>query len=220
MKRSALGTRIVLVVLAALLALPIAPLASPLEAKKRSRTITRTFSNSAAIYVDGAPTFPSPVSATLYPSSIAVSGMKGTIRDVNLRLVNLGHSLPRDYQIMLAGPRGQTAIVMANVGGIADAADATLLLDDEAEDPIPNSGLTPLQSGAFRPTNGGGAAIAFNAPAPPLTSANAALAVFDGAKPNGTWRLFVQDAYGPTDAGSIEGWALALKTKVKKKKRR
>jgi subtilisin-like proprotein convertase family protein len=210
-------TRIALVVLAALLALPMAQSASPVGAKNRSRTITRTFSNTSDITVLTGNDSPLPAS-NRYPSPIAVDGLKGKIRDVNLRLNDLDHPIPSDVEVLLVGPGGQTAVVMAHVGGSLEAADVSLRLDDEAAAPLPNVGL---QSGAFRPTNNLGTPLAFNAPAPPVTSANAALSVFDGSNPNGTWRLFVQDAYGPTNGGEFgDGWELEITAKANAKKKR
>lgn len=217
MKRTNMGTRIGLVVLAALLALPLAPITSPVEAKQRARTVTRTFSNVRNITV---PTLNvSPVSASsVYPSTIQVDELPGTIRDVNVHLRRLSHPLPDDVQVLLVGPRGQTAILMANVGAVVEVSNVTLRLDDEAAAPLPVD--AKLQSGAFRPTNADGV-IAFNAPAPPVTSANEALSIFDGSNPNGTWRLFVQDEYGPEGPGGFsDGWALEITTQAKAKKKR
>jgi subtilisin-like proprotein convertase family protein len=210
-------TRVVLVVLAALMALPLAPTVSPVGAKQRVRTVTRTFGNATAIALPIAPT--PPVSAGLYPSTIQVSRLKGRIRDVNVRLNGLEHTYPEDIQVLLVGPDGQTAIVMADVGKEFDVSGLTLRLDDEAETSLPFN--TQLRSGTFRPTNRLGNPIAFNAPAP-ATGANAALSAFDGGDPNGTWRLFVQDAAAAFDDGSFAGgWELELtvRGKVKKKKR-
>ena len=66
-------TRILLVVLAALLALPMAETASPVAAKSRSRTITRTFSNTALINLPISDL--EAVAADLHPSPITVSGL-------------------------------------------------------------------------------------------------------------------------------------------------
>ena len=212
-------TRIGFVVLAALLALPLAQITSPVEAKKRLRTVTASFDNDVSIAVPSSANLPSPVSASTYPSRIVVNGLKGTIRDVNLTLRNFGHDLPYDAQVLLVGPGGQTAIVMAGVGGADVVPSATLRLDDEAAAPIPVVG--PLGSGTYRPRNIPGAAIDFNDPAPLPTSGNAALSVFDGANPNGDWRLFVQDAYGPTGDGYISaGWELEITTQFKTKKKK
>jgi hypothetical protein len=212
-----MSTRVIIVVLIALLALPVAESAAPVEAKRRTRTVTRTFANTAGIAI---PTDPdSPVSAALYPSSIKVSRLKGTIRDVNLSLDGFVHTSPYDVQVLLVGPGGQTAVVMAEVGDeTAGNLPVTLRLDDEAAARIPDSVVV---SGTFQPTNDDGV-IAFNTPAPPA-DANAALSVFDGTNPNGEWRLFVQDEYGQGYAGAITtGWTLEItaNVKVKKKKRR
>ena len=215
MKRTSLGTHIGLVILAALLALPVAQTASPVEAKGRSRTVTRTFRNPAVIQLLTAQT--SPVSASPYPSPIAVSGRGGKIRDVNVRLTRFSHDDPDEVAVLLVGPRGQTATVMAEIGAETQIISLTLRLDDEAATPLTDTGL---RSGTFRPVNDVGAAIAFNAPAPPVTSANAALSVFDGTNPNGTWQLFVQDRNGASDTGAFAGgWELEITTKAKAKKK-
>jgi hypothetical protein len=205
--------------MAALLALPLGPTVFPVEAKKRPQSSSRTFHNPAPITLPI--TQSNPAAATLYPSAIVLRGLRGTIRDVNLTLHGFGHAASDQVQVLLVGPRGQTAIVMASTGSIEDVADVTLRLDDEAALPLPFDGDTSLQSGDFRPTNAAGGAIPFLAPAPPLRSANAALAVFDGTNPNGTWRLFVQDAAGLAAAGAFaEGWSIEISTKAKGRKKR
>jgi subtilisin-like proprotein convertase family protein len=121
--------RILLVALAALLALPLAQTASPVEAKKRSRTVTRTFSNTARIDLPIAD--PAPTSASLYPSEIAVRGLRrGRIRDVNVRLKRLTHTAPREVEVLLVGPEGQFAVLMAGVGGGDDVDGVTLRMDE------------------------------------------------------------------------------------------
>lgn len=216
MTRSNMGTRGALVVLAALLALPSAQLAAPVEAKRRARTVTRTFGNPAAINL---PAFNvSPAQALLYPSTIAVARMPGRIRDVNVRLTGIQHRFPRDLEVLLVAPSGATAVVMANAGQGFAVSEVTLTLDDEAPGSLPID--AKLLSGAYRPTNATGATIAFDAPAP-AAGPNAALSAFDGGAPNGTWRLFVQDEDGPLNAGKIVGgWELEITTKAKGKKKR
>jgi subtilisin-like proprotein convertase family protein len=216
MKRYPIGMRLGLVALATLLALPIAQFGSPVEAKKRPRIVTRTFSNAATINL---PAFNvSPAQALLYPSPIAVRGLLGRIRDVNVRLTDIQHRYPRDLEVLLVGPGGRTAVVMANAGQGLAINEVTLTLDDEAPEGLPDH--AKLQSGAFQPTNATGSAIAFEPPAP-AAGPRAALSVFDGGNPNGTWRLFVQDEDGPLNAGKIVGgWEIEITTKVKGKKRR
>jgi subtilisin-like proprotein convertase family protein len=214
-------TRFALVILAALLALPLAPTASPVGARTRFRTVTRTFSNPAPINLPKFDAGDNPMSGSLYPSTIAVSGLKGRIRDVNLRVNDFSHTYPDDVDVLLVGPRGQTAVVMANVGEsgpLGPLNEVTLRLDDEAEAQLPDQ--TGFPSGAYRPTNATNTVIAFNAPAP-SASTNAALSVFDGGNPNGTWSLFVQGQPGPNDFGAFAGgWALEIKAKVKTNKKK
>jgi hypothetical protein len=207
--------RIAIIVLAILLALPFAQTAAPVEAKQRSRTVTRTYRNPAAIELPLSQTYP--VSASQYPSAIAVRGLKGPIRDVNLRLNNLEHDDPEDVAMLLVGPGGQTAIVLANVGGTVGVSNVTLRLDDEATSQLTSN---TLQSGTFQPTNNAGGPVAFNTPAP-SANGNAALSVFDGTNPNGTWHLFVQYADNPSHPGAFAGgWELEITAKVKAKKRK
>jgi hypothetical protein len=209
-------TRIVLIALIGVLGLPLAPAAFPVVARPKPRIVTRTFSNPASITIPTAAAFP--VSADRYPAPITVNGLKGKIRDVNLTLDGFQHTYPIEVQLLLVGPGGQTATVLANVGGGQDVTEVTLRLDDEAATSLPVE--AKLQSGTFRPTNGLGGVFTFNPPAPEA-EASAALSIFDGSNPNGTWRLFVQDGYGPTDAGGFEGgWALEITTKVKVKKKK
>jgi subtilisin-like proprotein convertase family protein len=204
------------VVLAVLLTLPIAQMAAPVEAKKRPRAVTQTYRDAAPITIPVAASYPAP--ALLYPSPIVVKGANGAIRDVDVRLNAISHDDPDEIQVLLVGPGGQTAIVMAGLGGEEPVAGVTLRLDDEAAAPLPDA---ISQSGVYRPTNDTGSAIAFNAPAPSVTSTNAALSVFDGTPPNGTWNLFVQDAHRPSEAGVFAGgWALEITTKAKARKKR
>jgi subtilisin-like proprotein convertase family protein len=211
--------RILLVVLTALLALPVTQIASPVAAKKRMRMVTETFRNPAPMNLPLAAT-DMIVSASRYPSPIEVRGLRGPIRHVNVILHDIFHTSSYDMDVLLVGPIGQTAIVMSDIGEKADPSGVTLQLDDEAAAPIPDA---DLESGVYRPHNNDNEVVAFNAPAPVVTSANAALAVFDGGDPNGTWRLFVQDRYGRFDPGIVAGgWTLEIeaKAKIKKKSKR
>jgi subtilisin-like proprotein convertase family protein len=208
----------VLILLMTLLALPIAQTAPLVEAKNRSRIVIKTFRNPAPIILINDYDTELPVLGSVYPSAIKVGGLKGPIRDVNLRLKNFLHTYPDEVQVLLVGPQGQTAHVMGNVGGSGEALDVTLRLDDEAAEPLPNEGAP--QSGTFRPTAAPGSTDVFNPPAP-LLNGNSALSVFDGTNPNGTWRLFVQDEYGESDSGVFAGgWTLEITAKVKAKKKR
>jgi subtilisin-like proprotein convertase family protein len=146
--------------------------------------------------------------STPYGTTITVSGSTRPVTDLNLTLAGFSHEYPDDVIVMLVGPRGQKAVVMADVGGSGTVTDLNLTLDDEAAAALPDE--TDLVSGSFRPADYD-TATAFPAPAD-STGAGSALSVFDGTDPNGTWQLFVADDAG-SDVGSISrGWSLQIST--------
>jgi subtilisin-like proprotein convertase family protein len=141
--------------------------------------------------------------ASPYPVPIAVTGLSGNVTDVNLKLNGVSHTWPDDLDMVLVSPTGVSAVVMSDVCGSIDLLNATFTIDDEAAAAMPVSG--PCPSGAFKPSNNGGA-DPFPAPAP-AAPYGATLSVFDGSAPNGTWNLFVND-----DTGTDGGWIGALPT--------
>ena len=159
-----------------------------------------------------------PTLSTPYPSTNIVTGLAGQlVTKATVTLNGFSHLFPSDVDILLVGPQGQKAILMANVGGQDkfSVTNLTLTLDDDATNSLPI--YTNLVSGTFKPTNGylatGNSSLPFNfpAPAPPGTSnAVSALSVFKNTDPSGTWNLFVVDDVGG-DSGSISGgWSLNL----------
>jgi subtilisin-like proprotein convertase family protein len=164
------------------------------------------FANANLIRIPaGAPTSTSGV-ASPYPSTIAVSGIAGTVSKVTATLTNFSHTFPGDIDILLVGPAGQRVVLMSDVGGGTDIVNVSLTFDDAG----PALPLTALSSGTFRPTNSGTGDV-FPAPAPGAPHGSA-LADFNGTNPNGTWSLFVNDDAGG-DVGSIAGgWSLNFQT--------
>jgi subtilisin-like proprotein convertase family protein len=159
-----------------------------------------------------------PTIATPYPSTILVSNLNGElITNLTVTLDNFTHPFPSDVSIILAGPQGQTALLMSDVGGAIEDFPVTnliLTLDDASPYPLPIN--DSLFSGTFHPTSG--APLFFNFPAPcPAGSANApsALAVFDGTDPDGAWNLFVVDDFEEVTNGSISGgWSMSVSVGV------
>jgi hypothetical protein len=172
------------------------------------------FTNPAAINV---PDF----TANSVQSNITVSGMVGTISNVNLTLSNLTSCDANALDLLLVGPGGQKYIFMADVGGFLTAAsNVTLTVSDSGASQLPDNGA--LATGTFRPANYADIGDSFPSPAPagpyssagpegvpPLTLTN----VFGGLSTiNGTWSLFVADNIalcgpGTTIAG---GWSLDI----------
>jgi len=149
--------------------------------------------------------------ATPYPASLNLSGLVGEVSTLKLQILDLTHTFPDDIDILLVGPGGQKMVVMSDVGGGGDVSAIDLVLDDAAASILPDA--SQLVTGTFRPSNVGGG-DPFAAPAPAGPHSNPAPAgsatfgsVFAGADPNGTWQLFVVDAFNQ-DAGSIGSWCL------------
>ena len=160
------------------------------------------FSNGAAIQI------PSDGSATPYPSTIEVSNLEGVVTDANVTLNGFGDAFPPGVDLLLVAPGGQSVLLMEGVGG-PDAVDGLAVTFDDA-----GSALTegdPITSGTFRPSSNAGDGFGFNGP-PPATPQphGSALAVFNGADPNGTWSLFAFGDSGGRTGQISGGWSLDL----------
>lgn len=175
-----------------------------------------SFSNTNRIEILDSPN--PPTRSKPYPSTTIVSNLLGCkIAAVTVTIHGFSHGFPSDVTVLLVGPQGQQAVLMAQVGGQErfSVTNLTLTFDDDAPQQLPVH--TNLQSGVFRPTNGylafGRRGLPFDLPAPaPVGSSNApaALAVFKDTDPNGVWGLFVVDD-SSSDSGEIAlGWTLKL----------
>jgi hypothetical protein len=140
--------------------------------------------------------------ASVYPAAVTVSGITNPVFDVDVRFLGLSHGFPGDIDAFVEHPLGPTSYLMSDAGGGTDAVDVDLTFDDEAAGFVP----TPLVPGAYRPTGSTGT---FPAPAP--TPAGTTLTAFDGADPNGTWRLYLVDD-SALDAGSLADWCVDVTT--------
>ena len=184
------------------------------------------FSNATSFTVTDA-TAGGPGVASLYPSPITVSGMAGTISDVNVTITGLTAPRPRDLDFLLVGPAGQKFVIMADVGGTGATcaiAGVNLTIDDGAAAALPElaAGCPPvLTSGSYKPANYifGTEMDVFPAPAPagpysnPANTGSATLAVFNTTNPNGTWNLYVaDDSLGGGNSTIAGGWSLDITT--------
>ena len=227
-------TRIVMLMLVAVLALPVSTFTSTRDAGQRSwsdvsisakgkhhkrhkraktdkrtvrQPVTQTFTRTAPLTIPSGAPIADKGPANPYPSAIAVSGFdNGVITDVNLIFTDLTHGHYDDLDILLSTNDGRQAHVMSDVADLPDVADEDidLILDDEAAAALPGDNEY-LRSGTFRPTNIARFDDSFAAPAP-TPNGNVALSVFDGANPNGTWNLWVMDT-GGGDYGDLGAWA-------------
>ena len=162
--------------------------------------VTRSITNATAIQI------PDDGPASIYPSTITVSGRTGVVTRVTVTLRGMNHAFPDDIDILLAGPGGKRVMLMSDAGGSFPLDDANVTFADGSPI-IPNSGQ--IVTGSYGPTNWGLTADAFPAPAPSAPYL-IGLTNFNGLDPNEAWELFVfDDALDST--GSIDnGWVLTV----------
>ena len=187
-------------------------------ASSESVAVDYTTADGTAVASNVAATYSNPTSMALpgtgtkgiaapYPSSITIPATVPPVglTDVSVTLTGFSHTYPADIDILLAGPTGATVLLMSRIGGGTDANDVTLTFNDAAP-----SMAGPVTSGTYAPTDNG-FGYGFPAPAPGGTP-GAALAVFDGTNPAGTWSLYIVDQYS-IDAGTLSGgWSLTVST--------
>ena len=146
--------------------------------------------------------------ASPFPSSIVVSGVTGQVGHVTVTLSDLTHTFPHDLNVLLVGPLGQKVLLMSDAADGSSVSDANVTFDDSAAAPLPSVGQ--VSPGSWQPSAYDFAPLFSNpAPAPPYGTA---LSAFNGASPNGTWSLFLNDD-SDGDFGNIaQGWSLAFTT--------
>lgn len=207
-------------------------------------SLAADFSNTTAIQAVRLPPpsgCPSPTGcpsekASPYPSNISVSGLTGTISDVNVTLRGLTYGDaegggPPDIDLMVVAPDGKAVMVMSDACGTnADlnpiAAAVDLTFDDAAAASLPADPADPCVTGTYKPIDddddGVTLGTAFQtedgfpspAPTPPLTTLP--LSTFNGISPNGSWSLYMVDD-GPSGTSGINGqfaggWSLSITT--------
>ncbi|MEA2901709.1 MAG: hypothetical protein QOH36_1596 [Actinomycetota bacterium] len=164
------------------------------------------FSNSTLITItDGAAATPYP--STIHPNFIG-DLVGGCVGDLNVKLHGVTHPNPDDIDILLAGPNGQTVVLMSDVGGTSPVSGVDLTFDDEAAGSLPDA--AQIVTGAYRPTDFDTPdAFPAGAPAPPYGTT---LSVFDGGQFSGLdWNLYVADDTSNTFSGSIAGgWSMNI----------
>ncbi|MEQ1644329.1 MAG: hypothetical protein ABL959_12860, partial [Pyrinomonadaceae bacterium] len=169
-----------------------------------------SFTNSTTINI------PALGEADLFPSNVTVSGMAGTVTDVNVKYNGLSHTFPDDIGVLLQSPSGRQFVVQSDVGGGLDVVNLTYSMDDQAAFGIPDAGPMPTNNGSARPSSIGDDKCFSTPPGPypqPAPAGTETLAsIFNGDTANGVWKLFVIDCING-DEGSIGGgWTLEITT--------
>ena len=181
------------------------------------------FCNTATITT---PFFFEPGTASPYPSTITVSGLAGTITDVNITLLDLttqgdNNSPPQhwaeDLDVLVSAPSGTGVVLMSDAGGNNDVSsgpvvNADLIFDQQAANQLP-ADTGPLFSGTFRPVDDDDDVAdgpdQWDAPAP--APGGSSLSVFNGQSPNGTWSLWITDDVQQGTA-TFTGWCVDILT--------
>ncbi|MDQ4134060.1 MAG: VCBS repeat-containing protein, partial [Actinomycetota bacterium] len=175
-----------------------------------------------------------------YPSNITVSGLSGTVSDVNVTLCGFSATFPSDANFLLMAPNGAHALIMADVGGNGGAegdqdpeqhdvpvSNINLTLDDQAANPLPAD--SALSAGTWRPVDDDTGEMPLPGasepewdgfvPPAPSTSNNVALSTFNGGNPNGTWSLYSMDDWPAQESeGELVrptlncGWSIDINT--------
>ena len=148
--------------------------------------------------------------AILFPSNINVAGANGPISDVNITLNDGVHTWADDMEIVLVSPSGTAVMVMADAGGNDNFA-GSVTFDDQAAGPIGNTGQGANDdldfSGSFQ-TSVYGTTFSTTAPA----TSGTLLSLFNGEDANGTWSLYVYDAFSGGTGAFSGGWTLDIVT--------
>ncbi len=167
----------------------------------------REFGNSSSNYITEAPSSTVPSKASIYPSTIAVAGLNGSVTKVSVTLSNLAHTQPVGLDILLVSPAGQKVMLMSDAGGPTNLTSVRLDFDDSAATVIPDR--TAPVTGTYRPTDyQPGETMISPAPAGPYATT---LSAFNGSNPNGDWSLYINnDAI--SEFGRLVGWGLQITT--------
>jgi hypothetical protein len=153
--------------------------------------------------------------ANVYPSSVEVEGLSGTVTKVTATAIGFRSGRPDDVDMLLVGPQGDLVMLMSDACGETQGfTKNTWTFDDDAPTLLPDSGPCPSgETASFKPSNyvggspepdqfGVGGGIF-----PPFAGT---LSAFDGTDPNGFWELYVRDDQKDFVGFEILGWALIL----------
>jgi subtilisin-like proprotein convertase family protein len=184
----------------------------------QTRTPNTVFSNTTPITINSATgTIPVPITASLYPSNINVSGITGNITRVAVTLNGVTKDRIYDFDFLLVSPSGAKYIFFSDGATSSTtfvSVDGSYTFSDDAAAFFPAG--NQIFPGNYKPISGDTIADTFPSPAPaaPYNQPNAATfaSTFNGTAPNGTWSLYTVDDTA-SDAGSINtGWSLTITT--------
>jgi subtilisin-like proprotein convertase family protein len=180
------------------------PQAEPVAAQEFEAASSRTFVFGRQItFADLAPSIP------YNDAFISVSGLRGTVVGVRVRLLGLQHQNLGDMNILLLAPNGNAVMLISDAGVGSNVDNLNLTFSETASTPLPAAGA--IFSGDYAATNYPGSdAMPPNAPAPNRT----AISQFTGvpwSEAVGPWYLFCYDK-AVTAGGFLRNWTLEILT--------
>lgn len=154
--------------------------------------------------------------ASLYPSSVTVSSLAGTVTKATVTLNGITHEDLFDLSVLLVGPAGQNVVLMSafparkmtNQSPTFDDAGGVLRPSD-------CSGTFFQMIGAWHPFSGCNGVTPGQFPSPaPTEPYGSALAVFNGTNPDGTWGLYAMNSASGGSGYIGSGWTLRIETQT------
>jgi subtilisin-like proprotein convertase family protein len=155
--------------------------------------------------------------ASIFPATIGVSGVAGTVTKVTVTTLAMDFSRADDLDMLLVGPNGAQVMLMSDACGKAGAENFDLTFDDDAPTFLSDNGPCAKNlRGSFKPSNYFADKDGieeeddfppFGGPPPPYTNS---LSAFKGISPNGDWKLFVLDDEEGLPEFNLPGWMLTL----------
>ncbi|MBC7798776.1 MAG: hypothetical protein H7Z37_18055, partial [Pyrinomonadaceae bacterium] len=189
--------------------------------KRSSALAASTFSNITPIVVADAAEDGTPGRGNPFPSTISVTGLSGTITDVNVKINGLTQDFPEDFDILIVSPSGKKLLIQSDA--IGDAVDnLSYTLDQQANEQLPFQGTV---TGSYRPANYDGStedndvfpdglSQPFLNPGPQTGGVNGNLDSFNGDSANGVWNLYVVDDDKISNGQISGGWSVEITTNV------
>ncbi|PYT00801.1 MAG: hypothetical protein DMF63_05705 [Acidobacteria bacterium] len=155
-------------------------------------------------------------SAPVYPSTVSVSGLFGTIASMTTQINGFTSPRPANIDFLLVGSNNVGFTFMSDIGdSVTAASNLNFIFSDAGATQPPQAALS---SGTFRPTDYDPPADpdTFPAPAPGGFSAPAPAgaatfgSLYNASNPNGNWRLYaVDDGVGGGNS-TITGWCVSF----------
>jgi hypothetical protein len=196
--------RRVLVCASLLLVFAVAPTVAKAE--------LRTFLDTDDIFPPGNGTFGP---ATVYPATIEVEEVPGTVAGVDVTLIDIESAEPDDMDIALRGPNGKTVMLVSDAcGEMKSIAADDWVIEDAAPTFISDNGpCASDQTAHFKPSNYFG-----GMPEPDNMAVDGGpfgpylneLGFLAEGSPDGPWELFALDDSSAVTGLFLGGWALTL----------